>query len=569
MTSNEAFYDVIGFGDEIPGIFAVISAAREYRRRTKKYPRVLLMSKANLQQGIGGHLVRGGLAYLDRSQIEPSLRTSLGLDTFGSPAAIYKEFLQRAGVITVGIDPGKANTVLKQMLSEAGVAILSNVAISSVNKQGQKIVSITTSKGTIYYGKQFIDATVNAELAQAAGVRKLKGFETFGLPESELCVSVIFETQGLSVRRLKEIEYNYLKRFTNIADTEAQKFLLHAAGYNAKLAEQLRSEMLEPRGNLKTLYAGRDYIDIRSPALSVAYHSFRGTKLFLPETGVILDEGNIGVISDDRLSWNALLFDITASEAETLARTGAKPTRKMLQEITYVEKWFKSLGATSVTPASEVYIRHAGNVTGVVEPLTGTKMLLGGVSPAEALATFAYHFDMRGGIPGISPRAIENGWSQGLNFQMPVFNVGIQHALINQIRNLAVVSPASGFEGYATAAGRIVEFNAAVGHGVGIAAIIAIQSNRNLADISNWEVRKVLLETGQLPRIFGIAKTGEALRMRELEKLLAPNPQAFIGKDSNINDSDRIDNEEKNNLLSPLNSQLQKSELPVLLESKP
>lgn len=569
MTSNEAFYDVIGFGDEIPGVFAVISAAREYRRRTKKYPRVLLMSKANLQQGIGGHLVRGGLAYLDRSQIDKSLRDSLGLDTFGSPAAIYKEFLQKAGVSIVGLDPRKANTVLKQMLSESGVALLSNVGIASVNKQGQKIISITTSKGTIYYGKQFIDATVNAELAQAAGVSKLKGFETFGLPESELCVSLIFETQGLSIRRLKEIEYNYLKRFTNIADAESQKFLLHAAGYNAKLAEQLRSEMVEPRGNLKVLYAGRDYIDIRSPALSVAYHSFRGTKLFLPETGVILDEGNIGVISDDRLSWNALLFDIKASEAETLARSGAKPTSKMLQEITYVEKWFKSLGATSVTPASEVYIRHAGNVTGVVEPLTGTKMLLGGVSPAEALATFAYHFDMRGGIPGISPRAIENGWSQGLNFQMPVFNVGIQHALINQIRNLAVVSPASGFEGYATAAGRIVEFNAAVGHGVGIAAIIAIQSNRNLADISNWEVRKVLLETGQLPRIFGIAKTAEALRMGQLEKLLAPNPQAFIGRNSKIDESDRIDNEDQDKLLSPLNSQLQKSELPALLESKP
>ena len=92
------------------------------------------------------------------------------------------------------------------MLLQAGVDILSKVEIQSVNKEGKKIASITTSKGIVYAGKQFIDATVNAELAQAAGVRKLQGFETFGLPNSELPVTLVFETQGLSARRLKELD---------------------------------------------------------------------------------------------------------------------------------------------------------------------------------------------------------------------------------------------------------------------------------------------------------------------------------------------------------------------------
>jgi hypothetical protein len=279
MVMDVRYYDVICFGDEVPGVLAVISAAREYRRRTKRYPRVLLMSKGSLQEGIGGHLVRGGLAYLDRSQISPELKQSLNLDTFGSPPAIYKEFLQKSGVTTIALDAGKASAALKQMLLQAGVDILSNVEIQSVNKEGQKIASITTSRGTVYVGKQFIDATVNAELAQAAGVRKLQGFETFGLPNSELPVTLVFETQGLSARRLKELDYTYLKRFTNLADSEAQKFLLSAADKDAQLAEKLRREMIDTRGNLKTLWAGKDYIDVRSPALSVAYHSFRGRKL--------------------------------------------------------------------------------------------------------------------------------------------------------------------------------------------------------------------------------------------------------------------------------------------------
>ncbi len=519
MVSDLRSYDVIGFGDEVAGVLALISAAREYRRRTKKYARILLMSKGNLQQGIGGHLVRGGLAYLDRSQIDLDVRQSLGLNTFGEPAPIYKEFLQKAGVVGVALDPRKADAALRQMLREAGIDLLSRVEINSVVKEGQRIVSLVTQKG-IYSGKQFIDATVNAELAQAVGVRKLTGFETFGLPESELPVTLVFETQGLTVKRLKELEFAYLKRFTNRADTEAQKLLLHAADFDIKLVEQLRNDMVDPRGNLKTLWAGNDHIDIRSLALSASYHSFRGKKLSFYETGLMLDKANIAILPGERLSWNALLFAVNGSEAEALARNSAMPTPKMLEEMALVEKWLKSFGATSVTPASELYIRHAGNVTGVVDPLTGSDMLMGGVSTREALGTFAYHFDVRGGIPGIGTKAYAQGFTS-VSFDKPVFNIGIQHALIKDIPNLAVVSPASGFEGFACSAGRIVEFNAAVGQGVGMAASIALTSSRNLADIPNVEVRIVLDETGQTPRVFGFAKAAEAFKLGQFESLVA------------------------------------------------
>ncbi|MCZ0902556.1 FAD-dependent oxidoreductase, partial [Microcoleus sp. HI-ES] len=72
--------------------------------------------------------------------------------------------------------------------------------------------------------------------------------------------------------------------------------MLYAAGKDAKLAEELRREMRDTKGNLKTLWAGNDYIDVRSPALSVAYHSFRGIKLSFPETGIMLDRGNIAIL---------------------------------------------------------------------------------------------------------------------------------------------------------------------------------------------------------------------------------------------------------------------------------
>ena len=134
-------YDIIGFGDEVPGVLALVSAAREYRRQTSRYPSVLLMSKAPENKGIGGHLVRGGLAYLDRSQIPSELRENNNLDTFGNPSTLYQEFLENSGVRSIALDPDKANEALQELRRTAGIDLLTDVAIDSVLKEGD-VVSV-------------------------------------------------------------------------------------------------------------------------------------------------------------------------------------------------------------------------------------------------------------------------------------------------------------------------------------------------------------------------------------------------------------------------------------------
>lgn len=521
-TQIERFYDFVGFGDEVPGILTLISAAREYRRRFGYAPRSLMMFKSSSLDGVGGHLVRGRLAYLDRSSVPLAIRQAYGLGDFGDPPAIYKEFLQRVGVAVVALDPAKANQVLRQMMAEAGVDILSSVAIESVLRDGKKIAGIKLTRGELYWGKQFIDATVNAELAQAVGVQKLKGFQTFGLPNSELSVTLVFEVEGLPIAELKALEAHYLRRFNNPSDAEAQRYLNAAAWSDPVLIKELRQDLGRrgPNGQFLTMYQGKDYIDIPTKALSIAYHAFRGTKLSLQESGAILDNANIAILPNGKLSWNALLFDVTADQAEALARNRARPTATMLQEMKFIETWFKSLGATAVRPALELYIRHAGNVTGVVEPLSGAAMLRGGVPNSEALGTFGYTFDTRGGIAGLKERVESLGFPT-LHFRPPLLNVGIRHALLKEVPNLAVVSPASGFEGYACSAGRIVEFNVGVGQGVGIAATIALITGRNLADITNAEVRQVLASTGRLPKIYGETYVADANALNQFEQQLS------------------------------------------------
>ncbi|MEM7726247.1 MAG: FAD-dependent oxidoreductase [Cyanobacteria bacterium P01_A01_bin.45] len=512
-------YDIICFGDEVPGVLSLVCAGREYYRRTGRHPRSLLLFKGNSRLGIGGHLVRGGLSYLDRSAIPYAVRKQHHLDTFGDAPAIYDEFLQRSGVQLIALDPIKASNTLRQMLQEIKADILSNAEIESVNKNGNQIAAIKLARGETYQARQFIDCTVNAELAQFAGVRKLKGFETFGLPNSELSVTLTFQTKGLSIEKLKDIEYQYLKRFTDIADTQAQSWLNIAAGNDPKLAENLRYSLIDRDGKLKTMYVGQDYIDVRSKALSIAYHAFRGIPLSLQISGSILDNANIAVLADNTLSWNALLFDVNADQAENLAKHKALPTATMNREMQLVAQWFKSFGALKVIPANELYIRHAGNVTETLEPLTGGQMLAGGVSVNEAIGTFGYHFDIRGGIEGLGDRAVDKGFENVLFLHppLPLFNFGIQHALIKNVPNLAVISPASGFEGYACSAGRIVEFNCGVGQGIGIAIALSLSQKKLLAEVSNRQVRNILINTDRLPKIYGKSYLAQAEQLDVFE----------------------------------------------------
>jgi FAD dependent oxidoreductase len=516
-------YDLIVFGDEVPGVLALVSAAREYRRQTGRTPRCLLMFKGNAQLGIGGHLVRGGLSYVDRSVVRDDIRKANGLKTFGDPSAIYEEFLQRAEVKVVGLDPIKADRALRDMLKEVFATTLSNTEIGSVFKVGNTITAIQTAKGEVYQAKQFIDCTVNAELAQFAGVPKRKGFETLGLPNSELTVGLTFETVGLTRDQLKAIDLHYLEILSNPQNADGQAMLEVAAGGDTVAAEQLRQGLFDSKGELKSLWlGGEDYIDGRSKALPIAYHAFRGTALTGKfASGAILDTPNIAVLGEDRMSWNAFLISVDADQAEALARGKAQPTAAMLAEIAHVQDFFLSLGATAVNVASELYIRHAGNIAVANDLLTGAEMLAGGVDAAEAIGTFGYHFDVRGGIKGLGERAAALGVDARIPDAPPLFNIGIQHALVGSIPNLAVVSPASGFDGYACSAGRIVEFNVAVGQGVGIAAAIALVEGRSLNAIENIEVHNRLANRGLLSKIYGTGTPSVLAQFKTFENTMA------------------------------------------------
>ena len=213
----------------------------------------------------------------------------------------------------------------------------------------------------------------------------------------------------------------------------------------------------------------------------------------------ILDRANIAVL-DNRLSLNALLFDVDATQARELSNNGARPTPMMKEIAQKVEAFFKRLGVQRIEFMDELYIRTAGQIAESLDDLTATKMADGGVPVEEALGTFSYHLDARGGIAGLRERVIDAGIHEIRSVLMPTFNYGFRHTLPVEYENLAVLSPASGFGGLGTTAGRIVEFNVSVGEGLAIATAMANADGRSLHSITNQEVKQAL---GYAPQIYG------------------------------------------------------------------
>ncbi|MGB5714043.1 MAG: hypothetical protein WBM44_24420, partial [Waterburya sp.] len=52
-------YDVIVFGDEVPGVMTALKVKRELAKSDPS-ARVALITEGNIERGVGGHLVRGG-----------------------------------------------------------------------------------------------------------------------------------------------------------------------------------------------------------------------------------------------------------------------------------------------------------------------------------------------------------------------------------------------------------------------------------------------------------------------------------------------------------------------------
>jgi hypothetical protein len=95
-------------------------------------------------------------------------------DSIGGMAA---EFLDRMGVWT-GFRSGDAERTFRQMLAEAGVPVLFEHRLASVEKEGGRIRALVFENGVRIEARMFVDATYEGDLLARAGVSHHVGRES-------------------------------------------------------------------------------------------------------------------------------------------------------------------------------------------------------------------------------------------------------------------------------------------------------------------------------------------------------------------------------------------------------
>jgi len=177
-------YDVIVWGSDPEGIAAAIAASRSGLN-------TLLIDH---RDRVGGLFTVGELNFLDLNYDD-----NMNLVTRG----IFEEFYEQVGGVIFDIDVGQK--VFDEMLAaEELLTVKLNYHLirPQIDEQQASITSIQVrdaagSERNIY-GKIFIDASQDADLAYMAGVPFTMGFEDIGLPGEFQASTLVFRVQDVS-----------------------------------------------------------------------------------------------------------------------------------------------------------------------------------------------------------------------------------------------------------------------------------------------------------------------------------------------------------------------------------
>lgn len=183
-------YDVVVYGGTSAGVAAAVQAARRGKR-------VVLIEQGSLIGGltsagltasdVANYMVIGGLAREFYERIYRYYESEARWH-YESHEAYMERVKKRVwgggdelSKIRWVFEPHVAESVFKEMLSEAGVSVVYGerlVLRNGVRKAGNRIVSIRMENEAIYQAKVFIDTTYEGDLMAAAGVSYTYGRES-------------------------------------------------------------------------------------------------------------------------------------------------------------------------------------------------------------------------------------------------------------------------------------------------------------------------------------------------------------------------------------------------------
>jgi hypothetical protein len=435
--------DLVVVGSETEGCLSAIAAQRAGAR-------TLLVADPDVL--LGGLLTEGGLAFVDRDS-----RHLLPPERSPDDGA-FGRFLAEAGVPLVALEARAGDRTLARLLAEAGGTVV-RARWTGVRMESGAIAALRLADGLELRARHFLDATPDADLAEACGLSFSDGFREYGL-DRYLGVSPLPIVHGVT----PEVIVETCRRLER-----------------DPVLEGMRVEVFGQRRFLD-LERGGDYILVGPPHLGLAYQRWRDREGLSGPYPFEADGFNVAIVGPASTSWNGLLY--FCQDLETLLRLSRGGADDFFQsEARRFERFLREgLGWEDawVEMPRGMYVRQTRHAREVRHRLTLAE--IAGGYDGTSVGTFCYYPDFRGFRAVAVPSPL-------------TAHVILEAGLARHVRNLGLATRAGGYTAFAHSLCRLVQYNATLGTALGVAAALA---DDDLGSVPVAAIRSELTRQGIL-----------------------------------------------------------------------
>ncbi len=414
--SNEAYnreetYDVIVVGTEPEGVAAAVSAARNGMK-------TLLLGE---DAALGGLMTIGELNFIDMCESRDGTLLTRGF---------FSEFYNAVDGSAFDIIEAR-NFFLETATAEPMLTLRTENDFVKPIMDGAGIAGVTMLENGMeqnYYGSRIIDATVDADVAAAAGVPYTYAGEDIGEKDRQMGVTLVFELSG--------VDWNKISLYLNWQRFKAEFFKQGNAdmGATKKTAWGYTEEgyAYEPQDEMMRL---------------------RGFNIARQNNGNVLI--------------NALIiFGVNPLSDESKAEGIARGQAEMKYLIPYIRENFKGFeNAELVSTAEQLYVRESRHIIGEYQLTIDD--VLENRDQWDKIAIGAYPVD-------VQPTATQ---TYGTVIGSPDrYAVPFRSLVPLNVDNLLVVGRSASYMSLAAGSARVIPLGMAEGEAAGVAAAYSINN---------------------------------------------------------------------------------------------
>lgn len=407
-------YDVIVVGGDPEGVCAAVSSARNGLK-------TLLIED---DEALGGLMTLGKLNFIDICESRDGSILTQGL---------FMEFYE--GVGGTAFDVEKAKTFFYDWITnEKNATLKLNTKFIAPVMEDDCITGVVVEEENgeqvTYTAARIIDATVDADVAAAAGAPYTIAGEDIGERDRHMGVTLVFELSGVDWDKV----VNYLENDDNAGTGATEKT---AWGYTLEgYAYELQDELMRLRG------------------FNVARQ----------------DNGNVLV--------NALIiFGVDAMSEESKAQGIARAQKELEYIVPYVQQNFIGFEqAQLVGTASQLYVRESRHIVGEYQLTIDD--VLENRDQWDKIAIVAYPAD-------IQPTA---GQTYGTVIGSPDrYAIPFRCLVPLHVENLLVIGRSASYTSLAAGSARVIPVGMAEGEAAGVAAAYSLDKQSSFREMSQNE----------------------------------------------------------------------------------